>query len=126
MSAGGSIQEVTIKGRRFAVAADGEVSRKLGGFEKTLEANGDGSSREILTRVMGKLDGIVLSIDDNAGDAEFLQEVADTIGQVACTITYVTGKVYTGAGSITGEIVTASNNTTCTVVLEFNGKLATQ
>ncbi len=126
MSAGGSIQEVTIKGRRFAVAADGEVSRKLGGFEKTLEANGDGSSREILTRVVGKLDGIVLSIDDNAGDAEFLQEVADTIGMVACTITYVTGKVYTGSGTITGEIMTASNNTTCTVTLEFTGKLATQ
>ncbi len=41
---GGSIESVTLDGRTFAVAADAEAQRKLGGFENEVQANGDGTA----------------------------------------------------------------------------------
>jgi len=124
--AGGSIQEVTLKNRRFAVAADAEVNRKLGGFENEVQANGDGSVRIVKTRVPFKLDGLQLSIDDNAGDQEFLQELADGNDSFPITITLVSGNAYQGTATITGEIQTSTMNQTCTVTLEGSAKLTIQ
>jgi len=126
MSTGGSIQEVTLKNRRFAVTADAEANRKLGGFENEIQANGDGSVRLIKTRVPFKLDGLVLSIDDNRGDQEFLQELADGLGLFPITVTMVSGRVYQGTGQISGEVQVSSMNPTCTVVVEGSAKMITQ
>lgn len=126
MSGGGSIQEITIRGRRFAVAADADSNRKLGGFEKELAANGDGSARPISTRVPWKLDGLMLDVDDDRGDHEFLQGVADSPQFDTVTITYVTGYTWQGSGTITGEINYSSKNGTCSVTLEGGGKVSKQ
>ena len=57
---GGSIQEVALQGRTFAVAADAESQRKLGGFENEVQPNGDGmTARLIKTRVTWMLDGLM-------------------------------------------------------------------
>lgn len=126
MSGGGSIQEVTLKGRRFAVAADADSNRKIGGFEAELAANGDGSGRKILTRVMGKIDGLTLDVDDDRGDQEFLQDIADDPALVPVTITYVTGYTWQGDGTITGELSYSSKNGTCGVTIETAQKLTRQ
>jgi hypothetical protein len=123
---GGSIESVTIRGRLFAVAADAEVTRKLGGFENEVQPNGDATARLIKTRVAWMLDGVQLAIDDGRADGEFLQEIADGLEFVPCTITLASGLTYQGDGQITGEIGFSSQNSTATVTLSGQGALTQQ
>ena len=74
---GGSIESITLDGRGFAVAADAEAQRKLGGFENEVQANGDGTARLIKTRVPLSIDGLTVEIDDDRADQEFLQELSN-------------------------------------------------
>lgn len=126
MATGGSIQEVTLKNRRFAVAADAESQIALGGFNTEIQPNGDGSVRAVKTRVPFKIDGVQLSIDTNAGDAEFLQELCDSNDLFPITITLVSGNTYQGVGTITGEVQFSTQNSTCTVSLQGQAKLTIQ
>jgi hypothetical protein len=123
---GGSIENVNVHGRDFSVAADADSNRKLGGFESDVEANGDGTGRKIKTRVPWTLSGISVDIDDSNGDAEYLQAIADdnTFGPI--TITYASGAVYQGTGTVAGEFVTASMSTTAAIELKGTGKLTKQ
>lgn len=123
---GGSIQSVSINRRKFSVAADADSNRQLGGFSKEVQMNGDGTARDIMTRVPLSLDGLVLDCQDNRGDHEFLQGIADTPGFVPITITYVTGSTWQGSGTVEGEVVYSSKNGTCTVALKGTGKLTVQ
>lgn len=131
MSTGGSIQEVSIRGRNFAVAADADATRKLGGFEPTLEANGNATVRKILTRVPWAIGGLTLDCDQDRGDQEFLQDIADgkeadPDGYYAITVTYASGTTYQGRGTITETLEYNSMNTTCAVGLGGPGKLTRQ
>lgn len=126
MTTGGSIESVSIRGREFAVAADAEVNQKLGGFENEVQANGDGTTRTVKTRVPWMLDGLTLSVDHDRADQEFLQEIADSTELVAIAITYTSGVVYQGEGTITGEIQWGSQNATAGVALSGPGKLTQQ
>lgn len=123
---GGSIETVNVHGRDFSVSADSDSNRKLGGFEAEVEANGDGTGRKVKTRVPWTLSGISVQIDDTNGDAEYLQAIADdnTFGPI--TITYASGATYQGTGTVAGEFVTASMNTTAAIELKGTGKLTKQ
>ena len=123
---GGSIESVNLNGRTFPVAADADVNRKLGGFENDVQANGDGSGRLIKTRVPFNLEGLQLSMDDDRGDHEFLQDLADTKGFFPINITYASGSVYQGSGQITGEFQAASQAATAAVNLMGTGVLSKQ
>ena len=123
MATGGSIESVTLKGRIFAVAADAESQRKLGGFENDIEMNGDGSGRLIKTRMSWLLDGLALSIDDTLGDLEFLQALANENAVFTCLITYASGISYSGEGQITGEVQNSSQKTTAPITLNGAGVL---
>ena len=125
MSTGGSIQSVSIAGRTFSVTADSDSNRKLGGFENNPEPNGDGTARDIKTRVMWNVDGMSISIDDDRGDQEFLQDVADGADAVIA-ITYASGAVYQGSGNLTGDIASASQSTSLPINLMGPGKLTKQ
>lgn len=126
MAIGGSIESITIDGREFAVAADSEANRKLGGFDNEVEANGDGSARVIKTRAPWGLDGIAVVIDDSNEDAEFLQALADSGRFAPVVITYASGDAYQGTGQITGELQHGSKSTTATLNLKGSGKLTKQ
>ncbi len=126
MTVSGSIESVAIHGRRFAVAADAESQRKLGGFENELQANGDGTGRTVQTRVNWMLDGLSLEIDDDIGDLEFLQDIADRGANGFITITYASGIVYQGTGTVIGELQGSSQNATGSVGLSGPGKLTKQ
>lgn len=123
---GGSIEEVTINGRVFAVAADADVTRQLGGFNNEKQSNGNGSTRTIKTRVPWQLNGLTVNIDDSLGDHEFLQNLANLNDDFAVSITYLSGEVYQGTGQITGELVANSQNTLATVNLQGPGELTRQ
>jgi hypothetical protein len=115
MSVGGSVEGVSVAGREFSVATDADTQRKLGGFENDVEANGDGSARIIKTRVPFKLDGLVLNVDDDNGDHEFLQDLANSNRFFTLSITYVSGATYQGTAQLTGELQFSSQKTTATV-----------
>lgn len=123
---GGSIESVSIRGRLFAVAADADVSQKNGGFENEVQPNGDGSARLIKTRVAWMLDGVQVAINDAAADREFLQEIADADDFVPITITYASGVVYQGTGTVSGELPSSSQSATATISLSGPGSLTQQ
>ena len=123
---GGSIESVTIRGREFAVAADAEAQRKLGGWENEVQANGDGTARIIKTRVPLSIDGLTLNVDDDRGDHEFLQDVANGTDFVPIAITYASGATYQGEAMITGEMQASSQNATAAVSLMGPGILTKQ
>lgn len=126
MATGGSIESVEINGRNFAVAADAEANIKLGGFENEKQANGDGTARTVKTRVPWTIDGISVAIDDDNGDLEFLQDLADGNADAAISVTFASGSVYSGSGTITGEIQGSSQNATAPITLSGPGKLTKQ
>lgn len=126
MSTGGSIESLTINNRIFSVAADAEATRKLGGFENEVQANGDGTARIIKTRVPLSIEGVVVDINDTRGDSEFLQDVSDATDFVPIVITYASGVSYQGEATLTGDFGTSSQNTTATVNLSGPGRLAKQ
>lgn len=123
---GGSIESITLDGRNFAVAADSEAQRKLGGFENEVQANGDGTARLIKTRVPLSLDGLTLEIDDDRADQEFLQELTNRNDYFPIIISYASGNDYQGTAQIVGETQTSSQNATASVSLMGPGVLTKQ
>ncbi len=123
---GGSIESITLEGRYFAVAADAEAQRKLGGFENEVQANGDGTARLIKTRVPLSLDGLTLEVDDDRADQQFLQELSNRNDFFAIAITYASGSVYQGTAQIVGETQVSSQNATASVNLMGPGVLTLQ
>jgi len=123
---GGSIQEIALDGRTFAVAADAESQRKLGGFENEVQANGDSTARIIKTRVPLSLDGLTLETDDTRGDQEFLQNLANGNAYFVVAITYASGETYQGLAQIVGEMQTSSQSATSAVSLMGPGELTKQ
>ena len=126
MGVGGSIESVTLDGRTFAVAADAESQRKIGGFENEALPNGDGTVRIVKTRVAWSLDGLTVDIDDARGDHEFLQELSDRNTNFPVAITYASGEVYQGTGQLVGEMQASSQSATGAVALMGPGILTKQ
>jgi hypothetical protein len=123
---GGSIESITLDGREFAVAADAEAQRKLGGFENEVQANGNGTARLIKTRVPLMIDGLSIEIDDDRGDQEFLQELADQTDFFPIAITYASGVTYQGTAQISGENPASSQNAVAAISLMGPGILTKQ
>lgn len=123
---GGSIESITLDGRGFAVAADAEAQRKLGGFENEVQANGDGTARLIKTRVPLSIDGLTVEIDDDRADQEFLQELSNRNDFFPVVISYASGNDYQGTAQIVGETQTSSQNATAAVSLMGPGVLTKQ
>jgi len=123
---GGSIESVSLDGRNFSVAADADVSRKLGGFENEIMPNGDATARLIKTRVPWVLDGLTLNVDDVRGDHEFINELSKRNDYFPIAATYVSGETYQGAGQISGETQSSSQTATVAVSLSGPGELTKQ
>jgi len=123
---GGSIESVNFDGRNFAVAADADSGRKLGGSENEFQPNGDGTGRLIKARVGWSLDGLTIEVDDTRGDQEFIQDLADRTDFWPVAVTYASGAVYQGTGQIVGENPASSQSTTAAVALMGPGKLTRQ
>ena len=122
----GSMESITIDGRSFAVTADADVARKLGGFENAVESNGDGTARTVKTRVPWSLAGVVIEIDDTQSDQEFLQNLQDSNRDAPVTGSYVSGTTYQGTGQIVGEVVFNNQSSTASLDLSGSGKLTPQ
>ena len=126
MAIGGSIESISINNRLFPVAADNDVTMDLGGYNNENQPNGDGGARKIMNRVLWRLDGVQLEIDNIRGDLEFLQGVADSQEYVPILIAYVDNTKYQGRGTIEGEVTSASMSATGTMNFKGPGNLKAQ
>lgn len=122
---GGSIQECSVSGRGFAVSGDSDGNRKQGGYENEVQANGDGTARIIKTRVPWSLE-LQLSIDDDNGDLEFLQDLANGRDFFPFSYTEAGGGEWGGQAQITGEVARAASSATATVTFMGPGELLRQ
>ena len=125
-SVGGSIESVTFDGREFAVAADAEAQRKLGGWENEVQMNGNGTARMVKTRAPLSIDGLTLDTDDDRGDQEFIQELADRNDFFPIAITFASGITYQGTAQITGDLQASSQSAMTTVNIMGPGQLTKQ
>lgn len=126
MATGGSIESVSIGGRSFPVAADNDANRDLGGFTNEVMPNGDGTARTIKNRKPWMLDGLELVIDDLRDDQEYLQDVADLDGYETVAVTYASGAVYQGEGTVTGDLKFKNQSATAGVNLTGPQKMTRQ
>mgnify|MGYP006916033656 CR=1 FL=1 len=99
--ASGPAESIIIKGRTYVCDADSDVKITLSGFSNEQKMNGDGSSRSVKSREVGKVEGLTLVIDPARGDLEFLKESQDSFDQLSFTLTLCSGDVFSGEGQIT-------------------------
>lgn len=123
---GGSIESLTLDGRNFAVAADADTGRQMGGFTNEHMANGDGSTRLIKTRTPWKISGLAVEIDDSIDDDTFIQDLMDRTDNFPVSVTMASGETYQGTGQITGDGETSSQNQTKAIELSGPGRLTRQ
>ncbi len=123
---GGSIESITLDGREFAVAADAEAQRKLGGDENELQMNGNGTGRLIKNTVGWSLDGVTVETDDSRADQEFIKELSDGNDFFPIAITYASGITYQATGQVVGENASSSQSATQAVSLMGPGVLSKQ
>jgi hypothetical protein len=123
---GGSIESVSWFGREFAVAADADANKDLGGFEAEDLPNGNGTTRYTLTRKNWRLEGVALELNDDNGDQEFLQEKIDARQAGPFAVTEAGGQVYQGNGKLVGELRKSTQSVTAPVAFAGGGKLTKQ
>lgn len=125
-SVGGSIKEITIDGRPFAVAADADVKLKLGGKKVEVQANGNGTARALGTVEPWSLSDIDIAVDHDKGDADFLQANADAMEFVTCTIELIDGTVFQGSGLVADDHDYSTAKATTGLTLMGQDKLTAQ
>ena len=123
---GGSIQEAAIRGRIFPVAADADASRQLGGWENSIEPNGDSTVRIIKKRIPWQVEGLTLCVDDARGDQEFLQDIANGNGEVDIALTFASRETYQASGTIIGVLAFNNMSSTVGVTLGGGGEMSKQ
>lgn len=125
-SIGGSLISLSLDGRQFAVPADTDVTMKLGGFENETQANGDGTVRDVKTRIPWSMSGVQVSLDDSQSDLEYLQGLADSDIPVDVVAELASGALYTGKGAVNGELQQTTQNAVGQFDLMGPGKLTQQ
>jgi hypothetical protein len=109
MSASGDTLEITIEhpdvgSRNFSTKADQDVIKDIGGYTAELQMNGNGTGHKKMSAKPWELSGIESETDDIAGDQEFLQAVQDSPDLATITWQHILGTVYSGQGTLTGDL----------------------
>lgn len=124
---GGPVRSVSLDGRSFNATQDAEANRNLGGDMNEVEPNGDGvTARIIKSQTPWVLDGLNVEIDDDKGDQEFLQALANSNRFFTVAVTFASTATWQGSGQLVGEIVFSSKNTTAGISLKGAGTMTKQ
>jgi hypothetical protein len=126
MATGGSVEEISLAGNIYTGAADSDTNRKIGGVENEVAMNGNGTARIIQTQVSWMFGPYNVEVDDLNDDHTTLQNLADQKKPFPITITYASGAVYQGVGTITGELQFSNTSTTAALTVGGSGKLTVQ
>lgn len=104
--------------RNFTAATGGDNSRIGGGrYTEDVEANGDGSMRDIVRNRPGERE-IVLNVDDANGDHEWLLEASAATDFSDVSYTHISGTVYVHRAKPTGDMSKNDGNSTATVTFK--------
>ena len=123
---GGSVTSISLNGRQFSVPADADFSDKLGGTENETLANGDRTARLIKTVIPWNIGGVVVAIDDSQQDFEFLTDLKNGNEFADIAVELASGAIFTGSGTINGELVRSTQSATASFDLGGPGTLAQQ
>ena len=123
---GGSIESISIDSRLFPVTADADATRDLGGFTVEVQSNGDGTARILKTRKPWALGGLVVEINDDRADQEFLQRIQNGNEFVPITIKLASGVVYHAIGTLVEELEMSTQSATATISLQGPGEMTQQ
>jgi len=123
---GGSIQEVSIDGRLYSVAADSDAAMSLGGDTNEVQANGDGTARLLKTKTVWSVTGLSLMNNHEERTHEALQANANRNVFVPCTVALASGTIYRGTGQVADTIEGSSASATISVSLMGQGQLEQQ
>lgn len=122
----GSVKESSIRGRTFASPADTDVTIKLGGTSNVINPNGNNTSSMEKTAEPASVEGLVVLIDHDKGDPDFLQEIADGTTFEPFTITLADGNTYQGKCQIMDMPGFTTKKSTSELKLGFDGKITKQ
>ena len=122
---GGPIEEINIHGRPFTVVGDSGGTRGLGGKESEVKVDGAGNPYASSSRVPSGLSDLDILVDDDRGDQEFLQDIANRAAFGNVTVTFNSGAIYGGLMTISGEIKFDVKESKCSISL-MGGKLTKQ
>ena len=115
----GDIRQVTYFGRELEIKGeDANVSIDLGGFVNETGICGNGTLHSTRRRKKAIVADVVVSIDDNRKDLEFLQSKSDAGETGAFTITLASGITYSGNMALVGEIKKATGDGTVSLTFE--------
>ncbi len=121
---GGTIEMISLDGSSFSVPEDVDCQIKMGGFENEVLANGDGTGRVKRMRVMWSVKSGKLAVSFADGDPALIQELADRGTQFPIVIKLADDSKLNGVGTIIGEVVMSSAESTATLELSGSGTLS--
>lgn len=115
----GDIRQLTWFGRELDVKGeDANVVIDLGGFTAEMGINGNGTIHDTQRRKKATVADVPVSIDDDRGDLEFLQEKQDANAFGPLNITLASGKTYSGSMKLVGEVRKSTGDGTASLTWE--------
>lgn len=115
----GDIRHFTAKGKELDIKGeDANVNFDLGGYTTEMGINGNGTRHKTQRRKKSLIGDLPVSIDDDRGDLEFLQAIANSGESVPVTIELASGVKYGASMDLTGEIRKASGDGIATITWE--------
>jgi len=118
-----SIDHPTAGIRSFALASDDDPTIDLGGITNEPAYTSEGGQIRVQSVKGWKIEGVDVIIDSESGDQEYLQEVNDSLSPSNITYEALDGTIYTGSGSIEGEIKGSLKTQKVSLTLSGGGKL---
>lgn len=119
----GEAKLLTVGDRTFE--GGGPVTANVGGKKKELIPTGNGGKMYKIERVPWSIKGCKVPVDIAGGDFTYLQDVADSDEDIACSFELQNGDAMTGTGSIVGEVTYNSDTGMAEFDMAGVGKLET-
>lgn len=119
----GEAKLITVGDRTFE--GGGAVNANVGGLKKDVVPTGNGGKIYKIERVPWKISGCKVPVDIDGGDLTYLQDVADSTEDIACSFELMNGATMTGTGSIVGEVQYSSETGMAEFDMSGVGKLET-
>jgi len=128
---GGDILELSFSnddaGSGTLYLKSGETSNfDLGGFRNEVNVDGAGQTIRKMNRAPWMFEGTVSWDMNTREDMEKLNDVAASLNETTWDITHINGSVYTGTGTIDGDLQGDGNEGTISLTIKGGGKLTKQ
>lgn len=89
--------------KKFSLKGGEDVKIIKAGFKKTLTASAlESRSRTTAERILGKATGVIIELH-SPNDNLYMSALLKELGNYSITLKHISGKTFTGIGSITGD-----------------------